>query len=373
MTQSRAERTVRDLFRAAGVEVGGTRPWDVRVHDARIYPRLLSEGSLALGESYMDGAWDCERADEFICRIIRAGLEDKVRSSTELKLQVLRNRLTNPQTIRRAREVGRRHYDIGNDLYAIMLDDEMNYSCGYWREAATLDDAQRAKLDLICRKLGLAKGMRVLDIGCGWGAFARHAARHFGAEVVGITISKEQAGLAGERCRGLPVEIRFQDYREVTEIFDRVVSIGMFEHVGPKNYREYMEVTNRRLVDGGMSMLHTIGSNVSKDSMDPWMERYIFPRGKLPSIKEVAAAAEGLFVIEDWHNFGADYDRTLMAWHENFNAGWKAIKARYDERFRRMWNFYLCCCAGSFRARDIQLWQVVLSRGGVPGGYRSMR
>ena len=373
MSQSKAEKTIRELFSMADVEVGGGRPWDIRVYDAAIYPRLLAEGSMALGESYMDGAWGCERIDEMIARVQRAGLERRVRSSKELALQVLRNKLLNPQTIRRSQEVGRRHYDVGNDLYAIMLDDEMTYSCGYWKDADTLDAAQQAKLKLICEKIGLKPGMRVLDIGCGWGAFARHAAKHFGAEVVGITISKEQAKLAEERCRGLPIEIRFQDYREVVERFDRVVSIGMFEHVGPKNYREYMQVTHRLLADGGMAMLHTIGANVTKNFMDPWVERYIFPKGKLPSIKEIAAAAEGLFVVEDWHSFGVDYDRTLMAWYRNFNVGWETIKDRYDERFRRMWNYYLLCCAGSFRAREIQLWQIVLSKGGVPDGYRSIR
>jgi len=373
MTQSKAERTLRELFSLAGIEVNGDRPWDIRVHDARVCARLLADGSMGLGETYMEGGWDCERVDELVARIQRAGLENKVRASRELAFQVLRNKLTNPQTIRRSLEVGRRHYDVGNDLYAVMLDDEMTYSCAYWRNADTLDAAQQAKLRLICEKIGIEKGMRVLDIGCGWGSFARHAARHFGAEVVGITVSEKQVELARERCRGLPIEIRFQDYREVEERFDRVVSIGMFEHVGPKNYREYMRRTHRCLRDGGMAMLHTIGSNVTKSSTDPWLERYIFPNGKLPSMKEIAAAAEGLFVVEDWHSFGADYDRTLMAWHRNFNLGWESLKGRYDERFRRMWDYYLLCCAGAFRARDIQLWQIVLSKGGVGGGYRSIR
>lgn len=373
MSQASAERTIRKLFSFADIEVNGTRPWDIRVHDPVVYRQILAEGSMGLGETYMDGGWDCDAVDELVARILRAGLEGKVRTSRELKFQLLRNRLTNPQTIRRSREVGRKHYDIGNELYSVMLDDEMTYSCGYWKEAQTLDEAQQAKLGLICEKIGLESGMRVLDIGCGWGAFARHAARHFGAEVVGITISKEQMQLAGERCCGLPIEIRLQDYRHVDEKFDRVISIGMFEHVGPKNYREYMDVTNRCLVEGGLSMLHTIGVNATSSSMDPWMERYIFPKGKLPSMKEIAIAAEELFVIEDWHSFGQDYEKTLMAWHGNFNSGWEVLQDRYDERFRRMWNYYLLASAGTFRARDMQLWQVVLSKGGVPGGYRSIR
>lgn len=373
MGQSGAERTVRELFSLAGIEVDGTRPWDFRVKDPGIYQRLLTEGSLGLGETYMDGGWDCEKIDELICRILRAGLERKVRESSRFTLQILRNKITNPQTVRRAREVGRKHYDVGNDLYASMLDDEMTYTCGYWKDADTLDVAQQAKLKLVCDKIGLEKGMRVLDIGCGWGSFARYAARHCGAEVVGITISREQVELAKERCRGLTIEIRFQDYREVDERFDRIVSLGMFEHVGPKNYREYMRMNHRCLSDGGIAMLHTIVSNTTKATVDPWIEKYIFPRGKLPSLKEIMAAVEGLFVVEDCHNFGTDYDKTLMAWHQNFNAGWNGLKSSYDDRFRRMWNFYLLSCAGAFRARDIQLWQAVLSKNGIQGGYRSIR
>jgi cyclopropane-fatty-acyl-phospholipid synthase len=373
MGQSGTERTAREIFSFAGIEVGGTRPWDIQVNDPGVYKRLLAEGSLGLGETYMDGGWDCDEVDEFICRVLRAGLDMRVRESTKLTLQVLRNKITNPQTVRRAREVGRKHYDVGNDLYATMLDDEMTYTCGYWKDADTLDAAQQAKLKLVCDKIGLEKGMRVLDIGCGWGSFARYAAKHYGAEIVGITISKEQVALAKERCRGLPIEIRFQDYREVGEKFDRVVSLGMFEHVGPKNYREYMRMNHRCLNDGGVVMLHTIVDNITKTAVNPWIEKYIFPRGKLPSLKEITASVEGLFVVEDCHNFGTDYDKTLMAWHKNFNAGWDSLKDRYDERFRRMWNFYLLSCAGGFRARDIQLWQVVLSKGGIPGGYRSIR
>jgi cyclopropane-fatty-acyl-phospholipid synthase len=373
MHATRTEQTVRELLSMADIEVGGGRPWDMEVRDDGVYRRLLTRASLGLGETYVDGGWNCERVDELVSRVLRAGLEKRVRTSARLLLQFLRNKLTNPQTIRDALEVGRKHYDIGNDLYEAMLDQEMTYTCGYWQNAATLDEAQQAKLNLVCEKIGLEPGMRVLDIGCGWGAFARHAARRFGAKVVGITISREQAELARRRCQGLPIEIRFQDYRRVREKFDRIVSLGMFEHVGSKNYRAYMYRTHDCLEDGGIAMLQTIAANTSQAALNPWIEKYIFPRGKLPSLKEIAAATEGLFVIEDCHNFGADYDRTLMAWHRNFNAAWDRLRERYGERFRRMWNFYLLSCAGSFRARDIQLWQIVISKGGVTGGYRSIR
>ncbi|HHQ14970.1 MAG TPA: cyclopropane fatty acyl phospholipid synthase, partial [Chromatiales bacterium] len=262
-------------------------------------------------------------------------------------------------------------YDIGNDLYEQMLDPWMNYSCGYWLQADTLEQAQQHKMELICRKLELEPGMKLLDIGCGWGGMARYAAEHYGVHVVGVTISGQQQQWAEERVRGLPVEIRCQDYREVDEIFDRIVSIGMFEHVGYKNYREYFRKCHAMLRKDGLMLLHTIGSNRTSLTIDPWLHRYIFPNGILPSIAQIGRAIESSFVMEDWHNFGVDYDRTLMAWHERIERAWERLDPqRYDERFRRMWRFYLLACAGAFRSRHTQLWQVVLSKGGRPGGYR---
>jgi cyclopropane-fatty-acyl-phospholipid synthase len=265
--------------------------------------------------------------------------------------------------------VGEQHYDLGNLLYQCMLDSRMTYTCAYWSKATDLEQAQTDKLALSCRKLGLQPGQRVLDIGCGWGSFAEFAARHYRVQVVGITISREQAELARQRCRGLPVEIRLQDYRELHEPFERIVSLGMFEHVGCRNYSTYMQVVRRCLADGGLFLLHSIGSNRSLAHADPWIDRHIFPNGGLPSIAQIGKAIEKDFVMEDWHNFGADYDRTLMAWHANFEHHWPQLEGRYDQRFRRMWRYYLLTCAGAFRARDLQLWQIVLSKGGVPGGY----
>jgi cyclopropane-fatty-acyl-phospholipid synthase len=218
-------------------------------------------------------------------------------------------------------------------------------------------------------------GMRVLDIGCGWGSFLKYAAERYGVEGVGVTVSKEQAALARAECEGLPVEILLKDYRDVEGPFDRVVSIGMFEHVGRRNYRTYCEVVRRVMKKDGLSMLHTIGRNHSGSwgRCDAWINKYIFPNGELPSIKQIADAAEGLFVLEDLHGFGPMYDKTLMAWHANFENHWTELSERYDERFRRMWRYYLLVCAASFRARRIQLWQVVLSPHGVPGGYEPVR
>jgi len=320
----------------------------------------------------MDGWWDCRHLDQFFSRVMKAGLDRKFRAPAVV-VDMLRARLSNRQNRDRAFKVGEHHYDIGNDLYRQMLDSRMIYSCGYWPEAATLEQAQENKLDLVCRKLGLQPGMRVLDIGCGWGGAAKFIVERYDVTVVGCTVSAQQASLAQEECRGLPVQILLQDYREISGSFDRVFSIGMFEHVGYKNYRTYMKNVSRLLKDDGLFLLHTIGTNLSTITVDPWIESYIFPNGMLPSAKQLIAASEGLFVLEDWHSFGADYDRTLMAWHDNFVGAWPKLSHDYDQRFFRMWCYYLLCCAGAFRARKNQLWQIVFSKNGVPGGYQAPR
>jgi cyclopropane-fatty-acyl-phospholipid synthase len=308
-----------------------------------------------------------------IARVVRANVYSRLTPSLGLAWDTLQALLLNQQNRRRAFHVGRVHYDLGNTLYQAMLDKRLTYTCGYWKDASDLDAAQEAKLDLACRKMGLTRGQRVLDIGCGWGSFAKFAAERYGVRVVGVTISREQAKLAEELCRGLPVEIRLQDFRDVRDTFDHIVSFGMFEHVGYKNYRTYFEVARRCLKDSGLMLLHTIGGNTSVRSVDPWIAKHIFPGSLLPSAKQLSQAAEGLFVMEDWHNFSADYDKTLMAWHANFEAHWNDLAHEYDERFHRMWRFYLLSCAGTFRSRMNQLWQIVYSTAGVPGGYRSIR
>ena len=368
-----AGRIGKEILESADIRVNGERPWDLQVHNERFFGRVLAEGSLALGESYMDGWWDCEALDELVNRILSHDLQEKVRPSPKVFLLWLRSTLVNLQSRGRAYNIGRRHYDLGNDLYRLMLDKGMNYSCGYWKNAKSLDDAQVDKLELICSKIRLERGMRVLDIGCGWGGFAQHAAERHGASVVGITVSKEQADLAGERCKGLPVEIRLQDYRDLDESFDRIVSIGMIEHVGVKNYRRYMEIASRCLHPDGLFLLHTIGSNLSGHVPDPWSDKYIFPDSMLPSMRQLAAAAEGLFKMEDVHSFGHYYDPTLLAWNRNFTEGWPRISERYGERFFRMWRFYLLSSAGSFRARHNQLWQIVLSPRASTLVYESIR
>lgn len=364
------ERTLADC--GCDVSLGGERPWDLRVHDERVFGRVLARGSLGFGVAYMDGAWDCDRLDEMFDRLFRANVDRHFRSIGAL-LQAARARLLNLQKPSRAAEIGRRHYDIGNDLFAAMLGDPRIYSCGYWRRATTLREAQEAKLALVCDKLALEPGMRILDVGCGWGDAAAFVADRHEAEVVGVTISAEQAGEARERCRGLSVEIRRQDYREISGRFDRIFSLGMFEHVGPRNHRRFMQAVHDLLVPDGLVLLHTIGGLESSSATDPWISRYIFPNSKIPSATQITRAAEGLFVLEDWHNFGPDYDTTLLHWARNFESAWPRLAHRYDERFHRMWRYYLLSCAASFRARRNQLWQIVLSPEGTRRHYRSVR
>jgi cyclopropane-fatty-acyl-phospholipid synthase len=365
-------RKVHDLLASADVRIGGDRPWDIHVHDDRLYRRVLMGGSLALGESYMDAWWDCEALDELFHRVLSADLDAKVIALPTL-LGYLRAKLFNLQKPSRAFAIGERHYDRGNRLFSVMLDRRLVYSCAYWRDADCLDAAQEAKLDLVCRKLALQPGMRLLDIGCGWGSAVSYAAERYGVDAVGITVSKEQARWAQEAYKELPVDIRLQDYRDVDERFDRILSIGMFEHVGHKNYRTYMRMVRRCLADDGLFLLQTISRSGAAGGVDPWISCYIFPNSVLPSARGVSAAMEGLFVLEDWQNLGTDYDRTLMAWFFNFEDGWRTLRGEYDDRFYRMWKYYLLSCAGAFRARKINLWQIVLSPSGVPGGYRAVR
>lgn len=366
-------RIVEELLSSADVAINGNRACDIKVHNPALFKRILQVGSLGFGESYMDGWWDCERLDVLFTRILQAGVDERLPKNLSDIARIAYARLFNRQSRKRAWQVGKEHYDIGNDLFRAMLDPYMQYSCGYWKDADTLEQAQQAKLKMICEKLQLKPGMSLLDIGCGWGGLAQYAAENYGVSVYGVTISAEQQKLAQERCQGLDVEIQLQDYRDLDRQFDRIVSVGMFEHVGPKNYDTYFRVAARNLKPDGLFLLHTIGANQTNLHVDAWIDKYIFPNGCLPSVRHISEASEGRFVMEDWHNIGADYDRTLMAWYENFKRAWPQLAEEYSERFERMFTYYLNACAGAFRARDIQLWQVLFSPKGVDGGVRVYR
>jgi len=364
-----------NLAEQAGIRFNGSKPWDIQIHDGAVYSRILAEGSLGFGESYMQGLWNCDALDEMSNRLLRINVDEQLGGWAKLLLlgEALRERLFNMQSQRRAFQVGERHYDIGNDLFSEMLDSSMSYSCAFWEHANSLEEAQRHKMELICRKLQLRKGERLLEIGCGWGGLAQYAATHYGVEVVGITVSREQQVLARERCKGLPVRIELSDYRDLEGLYDKIVSVGMFEHVGPKNYPVFFDTATRLLRDDGLFLLHTIGNYKTLRQVDPWIARYIFPNGKVPSAEELGSVLNDRFIIEDWHNFGQDYDRTLMAWAARFDEAWPRLADRYDETFYRMWRFYLLTCAGYFRSRQGQLWQLVLSKRSRSAEYRSIR
>jgi cyclopropane-fatty-acyl-phospholipid synthase len=375
----RYEPLVRDLLRQSGITLGGPAPHDLHVHDSRFYERVVAEGSLGLGESYMDGWWSCGQLDEFFCRLLRAQVESRIRLPWRQVLAAGVARVLNRQSSRRASQVATVHYDLGAEFFEAIMDPRMAYSCGYWKDAHTLAEAQEAKLDLTCRKLRLASGDRTLDIGSGWGSFVSFAAERYGCATVGVTISAPQADYSRRRCDGLPVTIVRADYRKITlrdhGQFDKVVSIGMFEHVGPKNYRTFMKVVDRVLADDGLFLLHTIGDNLSRMRCDPWLDKYIFPNGVAPSVRQIARAIDGLFVMEDWHNFGPDYYTTLMAWCENLRKNFPAVSLDLPvprDRFFRMWEYFFTSFASAFKTRQLQLWQIVMSKGTIPA-YASIR
>ena len=372
--QSAAARKVAEILALADIRMNGHRTWDIQVHDPRFYQRLLSEGSLGAGESFMDGWWDADALDEVFTRVHRMNPYDKVGIWSTLWL-ALKGRILNRQAGTRAAEVAHEHYDLGNDVYEAMLGSRMQYTCAYWTGAKTLDEAQDNKLHLICKKIQLTPGMRVLELGGGFGGLAHFMAAEYGCRVVSYNISKKQVAYGRQLCKDLPVRIEEKDYREAAnekEPFDRVVAVGLCEHIGYKNYRRFLKLAHALLNDRGLFLLHTIGSNRSYTSTDAWIDKYIFPNGMIPSIAQLGKAMEGLFVVEDWHNFGPDYDKTLGAWWDNFERAWPALRAKYSERFYRMWKYYVMASAGGFRSRTLQLWQIVLSKGDIPS-YNPVR
>lgn len=371
----RVPKPIAELLHKVGVNINGPEPHDIQVKDERVFGAVLSQGSLGLGESYMNGWWAVEKLDEMMFRLMRSDADELVKAWTKVQwvMRALREKVINLQAPARAFQVGEHHYDTGNDLFEVMLDPLMIYSCGYWEHAADLEEAQLHKLDLICKKLQLKPGEKLLDIGCGWGGLAWYAATHFGVQVLGITVSAQQQAYARARCKGLPVAIELIDYRDLTGQFDKVVSVGMFEHVGLKNYSDYFDAVRRLMKTEGLFLLHTIGGFEKTEATDPWIDKYIFPNGKIPSLSEITEHVEGKLVLEDWHNFGTDYDKTLMAWHANFEKAWPQLQQRYGEQFKRMWTYYLMTCAAYFRARKGMLWQMVFSHRQRPDTYRSIR
>ncbi|NCV81769.1 MAG: cyclopropane fatty acyl phospholipid synthase [Actinobacteria bacterium] len=360
------------ILATAEIPINSHEPWSIHVHNEKLWDRIISQHQLGLGEAYMDGWWDCQAVDQMLTRLLSINVISLLRPSPTVVLTALKSTLFNRQTKSRAAKNAKHHYNIGNELYSRMLDKEMAYSCAYWKDATTLDQAQINKFDLICRKLKLEPGMKLLDIGSGWGGLLRHAVKNYGVIGYGISPAENQIEGARQRSVGLDITYMQQDYRELTGEFDRVVSVGMMEHVGPKNLRTFFTQCDRLLSRNGLMLHHTITSTYSKSSTDPFFDRYIFPGGVIPSPAQICQAAEKLFIIEDVHNFGLDYDRTLLAWYENINRRWSEIP-QYERRFQRMWNYYLLASAAGFRARNLNLMQFVFRKNGPQERYISER
>lgn len=367
---------IEKLLNEVGITVNGNQPYDIQVHDDRMFTMIATRGSVGAGEAYMDGLWDCERLDELFFKVCKGKAYNKVYSPAMLFFRNLQNSLINQQSPKKSIAVAKRHYNLGNRMYERMLGKSMAYTCGYWKNAQTLDEAQFAKYELTCQKLHLQPGDTVLEIGCGWGGLAKYMAEHYGCEVVAIDIGDEPARYAKELCKEWPVKIFQCDYRDTRTYnpkkfkFNKIVSVGVLEHIGFKNYQTLVNIAQSFLQKDGIALLHTIGGNASRKFCEPWIDKYIFPNGMLPSLKQLGHAYEEHFIVEDHHNFGAFYDMTLLKWNENLNNHWSELKSSYNERFHRMMNYYLLSCAGGFRARDMQLWQFVLTPSGLLNGYQ---
>jgi cyclopropane-fatty-acyl-phospholipid synthase len=356
----------------AGVSINSSEPWSIQVKNERLWDRVVSQHELGLGESYMDGWWECQAIDQMLTKLVTVNAAAQLTPSLSVLFSALKSNIFNLQTKARAAKNAKHHYNIGNDLYERMLDSEMAYSCGYWKEATNLDQAQLNKFDLICKKLKLEKGMTLLDIGSGWGGFLRYAVKNYGVQATGISPADQQILLAKERSAGLKIDFYQMDYRDFTGRFDRIVSVGMMEHVGPKNFREFFNKCDELLAHDGIMLHHLISSTRSQNRTDGFFNRYIFPGGVIPSPSQITKAVEDLFVLEDVHNFGLDYDKTLMCWHKNINEKWDELP-EYDNRFKRMWNYYLLASAAGFRSRSLSLNQYVFRKEGILEPYSSIR
>lgn len=371
--------SLRSIAVAADIRFDGQRPWDLQVHDSQFFGELVRRGSLALGEGYVAGQWDCDQLDELINRLlrVRANQPLSLRGAISAAVERLRDQLINPQSLARAFRVGRQHYDIDHRVYAATLDRRLVYSCGHWQEASSLEEAQLQKLERICRKLQMQPGQRLLDVGCGWGSLAAHAAEHHGVRVTAITVSAAQYLWVREHYGHLPIQVELCDYRSLPGLlrgrFERIASVGMFEHVGQRNHPCFFRCMQQLMEADGLLLLHTIGHAGPRGGTDPWIDAYVFPGGRLPSATEVCRASAPHLRLEDWENFGGDYVRTLLAWWQNFQARWPELQGHLGEKFYRFWRYYLLSCAGYFRSGQGQVWQLVMSRPESSRVYRSLR
>jgi cyclopropane-fatty-acyl-phospholipid synthase len=381
------ERFVRHFFKhgalivrlpgGVNVSLGGATEADapviVRLADAETCARIVRNAALAAGEAYMDGKLVIERGElyDFLALCSRNFLHNKKKDTALSRLR-RRAELANARAAARANAA--HHYDLSADFFRLFLDADQQYSCAYFAEPGmSLEAAQAAKKRHIAAKLVLEPGQSVLDIGSGWGGLGLTLAEAHGARVTGVTLSTEQLAVARERAaaRGLADAARFElrDYRDVEGTFDRIVSVGMFEHVGAPNFQAYFETIARLLDDEGAALIHTIGRMDGPGATNPWIAKYIFPGGYLPALSEIAAAVEraGL-MIADVEVLRVHYAETLRAWRARFMARRAEAAAMYDERFCRMWEFYLAASEASFRFGPSVVFQVQLvkNRNAVP-------
>jgi len=362
------------LLAGADIHLNGSRPWDIQIKHPLTLQRWMREGSLGMGESYMDGWWECQAIDQMMSRAVRARLQQHM-GTPQAWWHSCWSKWAQHVPVGKGSIVGRAHYELSNLLFSAMLDSGMNNSSAYWHEgASTLEQAQTAKLDMICRKLQLQPGMRLLDLGCGWGSLMRHAAKYHGVTALGITQSEEQMQLGQQMTKGLAVQFELIDYRQFNTDgrtqFDRVVSAGMLNQVAQVKDPAFFSAARRSLKKDGLFLMEAMGNNQADKLLGPWMEKHVLGKASLPSIGDIAEPAQAHFVLEDVHNLGADHDRTLLHWHQRFELAWPQLRLNYDERFYRMWRYHLLSSAGSFRARSTQIWQIVMSPKGLPGVYR---
>ncbi|MBI1415837.1 MAG: methyltransferase domain-containing protein [Limimaricola sp.] len=349
-----------------------TPPITVEVHDPAILRRICLNPDMGVGEGYMNGdlTIDGDDLEGFIALAVKNSATTGptwMQMPTVLGRKALRRfHQFNPAP--RAQRNVAHHYDLSGELYSLFLDTDRQYSCAYFKTPEdSLEQAQAQKKAHIAGKLMLEPGMRVLDIGCGWGGMALTLARDFGAKVVGVTLSREQHGVATQRAKeaGLEgqVEFRLQDYRQVTETFDRIVSVGMFEHVGVPHYHEYFRHVRRLLTPEGVALIHTIGRTAPPSATSPWIDKYIFPGGYIPSMSEVLKVLEKEDLmpcdIEVWR---LHYAETLKHWRNRFDANIDKVRALYDDRFCRMWRYYLIASEMTFRHDHQVVFQFQLAR-----------
>ncbi|TMW56093.1 hypothetical protein Poli38472_008741 [Pythium oligandrum] len=373
--QYRAANLMKKALAEANIVIGR----DIIVHDEEIFLDWVNRGMLAIGESYMAKKWEAVTPlDEVLRRLLAQPTEKrrKLLKSWNAKLVGLSAHIFNYQSPSRAGIVGSYHYDLGNDFFKLWLDPHMQYSCAYFKdiEDTDLDGAQRLKMHMIAQKLKLEPGMRVLEIGCGWGGLACYLAKNYNVHVTGITISNEQLKEARKWAEREGVShltsFEYQDYRGMHGQFDRVLSIAMLEAVGYKNMDMYYSVIERCLKPGGVAVVHSVTSNTSrKIPIQLWILKYIFPNGFLPSLQQMMKFTERKLIVEDVHNLGPDYDKTCFVWNQRFQEQWKLGKIENPmktqsnpEVFKRMWEFYLLYCCAGFRQRTLQLTQTVYSK-----------